>query len=377
MNIYVYEPSFHEVEEKIKDAYMRSVIRNDEVDEEFKLGLRKSQIKVKVRWGFRYTAYFDSLTVKIKGKHKISGSFEKAINQGSKASVRTDSGTLYASESGGLSREQFKTSSTQYFSETVDFTELYEFESRANNKGYPVSYGALPPEGTIEGCVERKIKSVSDMPDYVDPLIKEIHLKYLDIFAYKESFEDLCSEEKVLEEKSPFKNWNIKYCNVIDVPEYSMKSESVIVYPVYSLEIQYKRKTYHVDEININTFKISTYENHTAPRSIGYTQAKKNYFLARTTSILLFVCSFLTTLFLYIGIEPTASGWEQLVLVLKLILETVAAIALFFLFRNDPLIENNETSYQYSAELTWKYVLIYSAAFVVIDGIVALAHFLA
>lgn len=376
MNIYVYEPSFSEVEERIKNAYIRSVIRNDEVDEEFKYGIRKDQIKVNVKWAFRYTASFDYLTVKIKGKHKISGSFERALNQGATATAQTDSGTLYLNNKGDISREKFATSSTQHFSETVDFTEFYEFESRSNPEGYLVSYGDLPPEGTVEGCVKHKIKSLSEMPDYVDPLIKEIRLKYFNIFSHKDSFDDLCFEEKIFEEKMPFKYWNIKYCNVTDIPTYSIKSESVIVYPVFSLEIKHKRKTYHVDEININTFKISTYENHTAPRSIEYNKAKKNYFLARTTSILLFVCSFLTTLLLFIGIEQTAGGGAQLVLVLKLVLETIAAIVLFFLFRNDPFFNNNATSYQFSAKLTWIYVIIYSAVFVLVDGIVALTHFL-
>lgn len=376
MNIYVYEPAFSEVEERIKDAYIRSVRRNDEVDEEFKSSIKRDQIKVAVKWAFRYTANFDYLTVKVKGQHKISGSIEQAINQGPIATIRTDSGTIYANKRGELSQEKFATSSTRHFSETVDFTELYEFKSQSNRKSYPVSYGDLPPEGTVEACVKHKIKSLSEMPDYVDPLIKEIRLKYFDIFSHKDAFDDFCFEQKVFEEQLPFKHWNIKYCNVIDVPDYSIKSESVIVYPIFSLEIKYKRKTYHVDEINIDTFKISTYENHTAPRSIGYNQAKKNYFLARTTSVLLFVCSFLTTLLLFIGIEQTADGWEQAVLVLKLVLETITAIALFFLFRNDPLINNDETSYEYSAKLTWTYVKIYFVAFVVIDGIVALAHFL-
>ncbi len=371
MDIYVYEPSFSEVEERIKDAYIRSVNRNDEVDEEFKRNLKRSQIKVNVNWAYRYNVDFDYLTLKIKGERKNRGSFEEAINSGAKASVRTDSGTLYLNSNGGVSQSPYQTSTTRYFSERVDFTELYEFKKKSNRKRYSISYGDLPPEGTTEVCTEHKFKYLSEIPDYVDPLIKSVRLKYFDIFSHLDSFESFCEEQKLFE-KDP----SVTYYKVTDVSDYSIHSKTILVYPVYSLEVKYKRKTYHVNEINIETCKISTYENHTAPRSVGYNKAKKNYVLARTTSILLFVCSFLTTLFLFIGIEPTASGLEQFVLVSKLVLETLAAVALFFLFRNDPLFDNNETSYQYSAELTWRYVIIYLAAFVVIDGLVALFHFL-
>ena len=105
MNLYVYEPSFPEVEDKIKTAYIRSIKKNDEVDDEFKSTIKKEQIKVNVKWAFRYTANFDYLTVKIKGKHKIGGFIEKATNHGSKATIHTDSGTLYAYKDGSISRD--------------------------------------------------------------------------------------------------------------------------------------------------------------------------------------------------------------------------------------------------------------------------------
>ena len=366
MKVFVYKPYHEAFEKAIKANYVLSVLENDEVDENFRLLVSDWPVYVKVRWDFRYVVTFDSLTIAIEGKRRLSGSYQTSTG-GSTATINASGQELVLTGSGDIYKaEDYKSSTTHYYNEKVSFKKELVYKKKEDDKGYRVAYGEKLPAGTTEGCRECKFETIDEIPDYVDRSIKS-RLKRFDIFSHLDVFNDLAAE-KVQEDKK------ICSASVKGVPEYDIKSEYVLVYPIYSLETEYGKRKYYVDEINVNTFKISTYKNHTAPRSRGYIKARRNYFIARAASVFVFLLSFISTLLLYIHIEQNNGvGGLQLMLVMKLILETIVAIIMFRFLRPD---SNWETSYQLDTEWTWKYIGIYFGSSVLIEGIACIVHFL-